>query len=218
MNVAGKSAPTTESLERTMADGFGATELYLEPHHLEEDMDALVGRLQDSDIDIVSAHTPHDRRNRQELFQRTATLCDRLDALCVFHSAYMVEKKAVKVAADLGAERIAFENQPGTSRQAIEELVLGQGHDLVLDTAHLYMASDEFYADLEALTPEASHIHLCDGTLTQDGLGFGAGDIDIERTISILSESTYDGYAVLEVPVDEQGTALTRIRNHGEPK
>lgn len=218
MKPAGKSAPTTESLGRTMADGFDATELYLEPHHLEEDMDALVGRLQDTELDIVSAHTPHDRRNRKELFQQTATLCDRLGALCVFHTGYMIEKKAVKDAADLAVDQIAFENQPGTSRQAIEELVLGQGHDLVLDIAHLYMASDEFYADLEALTPEASHIHLCDSTLTQDGLGFGDGDIDIDRTISILSESTYDGYAVLEVPVERQGTALTRIRNHGEPR
>lgn len=209
MRAIGKVAPTDEALQHAIDDGFDAIELYLEPQHLQEAMDELVARLVGSELEIVSAHTPHDRRNRQELFQRTATLCDRLDALCVFHTGFMIEKKAVKIAGDLEADRIAFEDQPGTSRQAIEELVLGQGHDLVLDTGHLFMASDEFYADLEALAPEATHVHLCDSTLTQDGLAFGTGAIDIERTISILSESTYDGDVVLEVPVDRQEDALT---------
>jgi len=217
MRAIGKVAPTDTALQQAIDDGFDAVELYLEPQHLKEDLDALVDRLTSSELEIVSAHTPHDRRNRQELFQRTATLCDRMDALCVFHTGYMIEKKAVKAGEDLDVERIAFENQPGTSRQAIEQLILGQGHDLVLDTGHLFMASTaSFHTDLTALAPQAAHIHLCDSSLQQDGLAFGDGRMDIDRTISILSESAYDGDVVLEVPVDDQGTALTYIQERAD--
>lgn len=216
MKPIGKAAPTDQDLRRVHDDGFTATELYLEEDHLRQPMDELIERLETAPVGIEAVHTPHSRTNDSEMFRRAAELARRLDALLIFHTAYMIEKTAMTTAADLEAPRIAFENQPGTSRRALEQLILEAGHELVLDVGHLFMASDAFLADLRTLADRATHIHLCDGTAQQDGLAFGDGDIDVGAVISAIAGSAYSGSVTLEVPVDTQADALRRFQDHGD--
>jgi sugar phosphate isomerase/epimerase len=85
---------------------------------------------------------------------------------------------------------------------------------MVLDTAHLYMTSDhEFFENLNYLLDnyieQISVIHLCDSTMRKDGLGFGEGDIDMEKLIKVVKQK-FDGKVTLEVMPEHQEDALRK--------
>jgi len=97
---------------------------------------------------------------------------------------------------------------------SLQNLVLDRGHDLVLDTAHLYMA-EPAYLDalselLQAYGDRIQVVHFTDGTVLEDGLAFGDGDIPLERTAEILNEH-FDGAVVLEVMPEDQADARRRV-------
>jgi len=206
MRIAGKCPPEPGELEEAKARGFDRVELYLETPHLDR-YEESVGALERSDVDVVSVHTPHVSVDEKEYLERATYLAERFDARLVIHSARIGLRQAVEVGRELPYDDIAYEASPGVSRHAIESIVLGQGEELVLDVAHLYIASDVFFKDLEALLEHVSHLHLCDSTAIEDGLGFGEGEMDIERMIETVLESSFDGDTVLEVMPDHQADA-----------
>lgn len=206
MRIAGKCPPEPGELEEAADRGFECVELYLETPHLDR-YEESVAALEQSDVDVVSVHTPHVTVEEREYLERAAYLAERFDARLVMHSARIGLRQAIEIGETIPYDDIAYEASPGVSRHAIESIVLGQGKDLVVDVAHLYIASDEFVEDLAALLEHAAHLHLCDSTAIEDGLGFGEGKMDIERTIETVLESSFDGDTVLEVMPDHQEPA-----------
>ncbi len=206
MKIAGKCPPEPGELEEAVDRGFDRVELYLETPHLDR-YEESVAALERSDLDVVSVHTPHVTVDEQEYLERAAYLAERFQARLVMHSARIGLRQAVEIGTTLPYDGIAYEASPGVSRHALENIVLGQGKDLVVDVAHLYIASDRFFEDLAALLEYATHLHLCDSTSIEDGLGFGEGEMDIERTIETVLASSFDGDTVLEVMPDHQDDA-----------
>ncbi|MDY6770839.1 MAG: TIM barrel protein [Candidatus Nanohaloarchaea archaeon] len=206
MRIAAKRPPERDELREAEEFGYEHVELYLEKQHLDR-YEVAVEHLEDTDLEIVSVHTPHVPRSEREYLQRAAYLADRCDALLVFHSGQIPLRWSLEEGRKLGYDRVAYEANPGVSRHAIENIVLGQNRKLVLDAAHLYIASKDFEEDFAALLEHAAHVHLCDATLLEDGLGFGEGGMDVERMIEQVLDSSYDGDVVLEVMPEHQEKA-----------
>ena len=97
-------------------------------------------------------------------------------------------------------------------------MILDRHFDLVLDTAHYYIGEENFQEEFGNLlnnhTEQIKVVHLCDSSLTLDGLAFGEGDIDIEKTVKTLTNSDFDGYVVLEVMPEHQKDALEKFNDY----
>jgi sugar phosphate isomerase/epimerase len=201
MRLVGKSSPRQEEIRGVEGAGFDGMEVYLEREHLDT-YERSCEALRETDLDIVSVHTPHVAKEEQGYIEDASRLAAEFDARLVFHSSLIHVRDALEMGEGLEYEDVAYENDFGYSRPAVENLILEQGYDLVLDSAHLYVASDSFYDDFEALLEEASHVHLCDATVTRDGLPLEEGEIDVERMVTLLEGSSYvdaDRPVVLEV-------------------
>lgn len=216
MIIAGKCPPEKEELKAAKNRGFDDVELYLEKEHIDSYHKSLQ-TCQEADVNIVSVHTPHAYADEKGYFEGAGHLARELDADVVFHSKHVLhfnipELEKMDIAADYG-----YENNPGVSAFAIKNLILGRGHQLVLDTAHLFIGEEDFVEALKHflndLTDQIQLIHLCDSTHTKDGLGFGEGDMDMERTCKIIVESDYDGIVVLEVMPEQQENALRKWKS-----
>lgn len=212
MIVAGKAPPEREELEEANQRGFDCVELLVRKEHL-DDLDELVEIVEDSDVDAVSVHTPHVTLDEAEYFRRADELALRLDAFLVFHSQFMhhvhiPEMEELELESPMG-----YENNPGSSMRVLESTILEPGHDLVLDTAHLYIAEENYLSHVERLLDDHPDqvplIHLSDSTRTEDGLGFGKGEMDMERLCRMI-DSSFDGILVLEVMPWDQQDALER--------
>lgn len=215
MIIAGKCPPEKEELQDAYERGFDKVELYLEKHHL-NDLEERVELIRESKVEVVSVHTPHVSLKEKRYFIKTDELAQKLDACIVFHSQYLhhthiPELEKLDINSNYG-----YENNPGVSRYALENLILGRGHNIVLDTAHLYIAEKDFQSSLEKLLTERHRqikvIHLCDSSKTNDGLPFGEGDIDMGKTCKKINDSSFDGIVVLEVMPEYQETALEKWR------
>lgn len=214
MIVAGKCPPEAEALSAAEVSGFRNVELYLTPSHL-DDLDHTLTEVQSSSINIVSVHTPHICLQKRQYISKADSLAETLGAYLVVHSQFLIQThiptlENLNLQTDHG-----YENIPGASRHHIEQTIINQGHHLVLDTAHLFMAEPEFRPQLSNLLNKHSNevrvIHLCDSTFTQDGLAFGKGEMDIQKTTEIIADQ-FDGIVVLEVPQEYQSDARSRFQ------
>lgn len=213
MHLVGKCPPDAESLTAAADRGFDAVELYLTPEHL-DDVAETVRTVQTSPVSAASVHTPHARPEEGETFRRADDLAARLDAYLVVHSQYLQHfhvpvLESYDFAADYG-----YENNPGASLFHLRNTILDRGHELVLDTAHLYATTARYYETLERLLSEygsqLSVVHLTDGTTTADGLAIGAGEIDLRATTELLDRQ-FEGTVVLEVMPADQRAGWRRI-------
>ena len=211
MRVAGKCPPETSELRDTAEKGFEYVELYLEKQHL-EDVGKAVERCRNSELEVVSVHTPHVGLDESDYFVKADQLAERLNAYLVFHSQYLLhgcipEIEKLGLRSDYG-----YENNPGISLHYLEKAILEQGHELVLDIAHMYMANSNFPTALRSVLEERHNqigvIHLCDSTGLEDGLCFGEGEIDMDDAMEAIKQSRYDGVVVLEVMPGCQEDAL----------
>lgn len=210
MTITGKCPPEPGALATVDEYGFDAVELYLEKGHLEPVAEA-IETVEASNVDVVSVHTPHVPLAEKEYLLKTDELAGALNASIVFHSRYLNHVDTPQLEElDLSAA-YGYENKTGVSVRHLEHMVLKPGHDLVLDVAHLFMAEADYLKALEYLLTEYDNqiglMHLCDSTPVQDGLCFGAGDIDLQATVEVI-ERTFDGTVVLEVMPTDQRAAL----------
>jgi len=218
MEVVGKCPPEVEELKRSRERGFDKVELYTQKKHLDK-MDETLENIRESEVEVVSVHTPHVHIDDDKAYFWLADyLCNELDAYLVFHSQYihhthipMLEELDIK--SDYG-----YENNPGCSLRHVEENILKQGHDMVLDTAHFYMAEEDYVQEIGYVLDEYSGqinlIHLCDSTLQEDGLGFEKGSMDMEKVSQVINDSDFDGILVLEVMPENQEEARHKFEGY----
>jgi sugar phosphate isomerase/epimerase len=214
VTLAGKCRPEPEALREVRELGFEAIELQLLATHLDA-FERSLAAAERSDLDIVSVHTPHLTLEAAEYFSLADAFAAALDATLVVHSKHLQHVHIPEFEAlDFDAD-YAYENNPGCSHYHLENLILSEGHDLVLDTAHLYMAEAAYLGALETLLREhlssVPVVYLSDSTPRRDGLQFGAGSADLDGTIGLLKR-LYEGVVVLEVhPPTAQAEARTRF-------
>lgn len=218
MIIAGKCPPEIKELREAQKRGFENVELYLEKKHLDNFEESLKN-CREAEAAVVSIHTPHINLNQTEYFDQAGKLAEKLDAKIVFHSRYIHHFNIPELEdkTDIKAE-YGYENNPGISKFAIENLILGRGHQMVLDTAHLYMGEEDFQSALEYFVNKQADrievVHLCDSTKTDDGLAFGKGEIDMEKACKTISNSAFDGIIVLEVMPEYQEEALSKWKEY----
>lgn len=214
MRLIGKCPPTPDSLTAADDRGFDAVELYLTTDHI-DNYEETLDIVSEAPVDVASVHTPHVTPDRRDYFEKTDSLARALDATLVVHSQYLHHTHIEELEAMEFGAPYGYENIPGASRFHLENAVLKQGFDLVLDTAHLYMAEHEYHRSFELLLRRYGSnvpvVHLNDATTVQDGLPFGEGEIDLERTVTTLN-NYYNGTVVLEVMPEHQAAALRRTR------
>jgi len=209
MILAGKCPPEPEALTMASELGFDAVELYITKDHLDA-FDDVLSNVRTADVDVTSVHTPHVLPDEERYLLDSDALARRLDAYLVVHSQYaglfcVPQFESLDLRADRG-----YENPVGASRFHLERTILDPGHDLVLDTAHLFTAERSFLDELEHLlrghADRIRVVHLCDSTYREDGLAFGRGNIDLRSTIRLIRE-TFDGVLILEVMPEHQSDA-----------
>jgi sugar phosphate isomerase/epimerase len=216
ITVAGKAPPESDELQRASAQGFDFIELYIEQTHL-QDIDATISNIEQSAVEVVSVHTPHVPIDEPEWLRRSDELAYELDAYLVVHSnriihTFIEDLEELKFQSDYG-----YENNPGVSERHIRSMILDQGHEFVLDTAHLYMAESDYITKVKQFLKrdkaQIKVIHLCDSNLTKDGLGFRDGNMDMKELAQIIGES-FKGVLVLEVMADKQIEARDLIQSY----
>ncbi|MBV0925066.1 sugar phosphate isomerase/epimerase [Halomicroarcula limicola] len=213
MHLLGKCPPDPAELASAAERGFESVELHLRSEHL-EDVAATAETVGRSPVDAAAVHTLHARPDEERPFRRSDELARRLDALLVVHSQYALHTHVDDFEAYDFAAPHGYENNPGASAFHLENLLLARGHSLVLDTAHLYLSEADYEGALSTLLRDHGDriplIHLNDATRTEDGLAFGDGEMDLERTARLLDEN-YDGPVVLEVMPDAQADARRAV-------
>ncbi|EMA21086.1 sugar phosphate isomerase/epimerase family protein [Haloarcula amylolytica] len=213
MNLVGKCPPTIAKLDAAADRGFDSVELHLRPSDL-DDVGATAAMVKQSPVSAASVHTLHARPDDPEPFRRSDALAERLDAYLVVHSQYAQHTHTTLLDSYDFAAPCGYENNPGASQFSLANLLLDRGHDLVLDTAHLFMSEPAYLESLSDLLKsygdQIQVVHFTDGTLLNDGLPFGNGEIPLERTAEILA-SEFDGDVVLEVMPDDQADARRRV-------
>jgi len=214
--VAGKALPTAESLRSAAERGFECVELHC-PASALADVDETAGTIRDGPVAVASIHTPHVTVDDLGPIEDADRLARTLDATLVVHSQYLQHTRIPDVEAlDLTADR-GYENNPGASVRHLEATVLDAGHDLVVDTAHLYMAHEHYVDRLRTLLDRYGRrvpvVHLTDSSPRVDGLPFGDGDVDLPALGRLLKRS-FDGTVVLEVMPEHQRAALEQFRTY----
>jgi sugar phosphate isomerase/epimerase len=212
--VAGKALPTAESMADTAERGFERAELHCPPWALEDVADT-ADTVRGAPLSVTSVHTPHVGPDDLDPIRAADRLARRLETTLVVHTQHLQHTRVPTVEAlGLSADR-AYENNPGASVRHLEATILDRGLDLVVDTAHLYMAHESYVDRLATLLDRYGDripvVHLTDATPQEDGLPFGEGDSDLAALGRVLKER-YDGVVVLEVMPDHQRAALERFR------
>jgi len=216
MLIAGKCPPEPDALAAAADRGFEGVELYLEKEHLESVAEC-VANVEASDVTAASVHTPHVSLAEEEYLHRTDRLAVALDAFLVFHSGQLNHVDTPELE-ELGlTAAYGYENKTGVSVRHLRNMILEPGHGLTLDVAHLFMAEADYLTAIEYLLTEYDDqiglLQLCDATLVQDGLAFGAGEIDIGAVCRLVGRH-FDGTVVLEVMPGEQRAALETVTEH----
>ncbi|KAA9398614.1 sugar phosphate isomerase/epimerase [Haloarcula sp. CBA1130] len=213
MNLVGKCPPSPAKLNAAADRGFDSVELYLRPADL-DDIAATAATVEQSPVSAASVHTLHARPDDPEPFRQSDALAQRLDAYLVVHSQYAQHTHTGLLDSYDFTAPYGYENNPGMSVYSLQNLLLDRGHDLVLDTAHLFMAEPTYLDALSGLLREYGDqiqvVHFTDGTSLEDGLAFGDGDIPLERTAEVLA-AHFDGAVVLEVMPDYQADARRHV-------
>jgi sugar phosphate isomerase/epimerase len=211
--IAGKCSPEKEALKEASERGFDHVELYLEKQHLDGFKESLKN-CRTASVEIVSVHTPHVNLDNKKYFRKADRLASELGAYLVIHSQYIQSIHVPNLERiELISQEYGYENAIDTIK-SLESFILDPGHELVLDTAHLFLSDRNYLESLEYLLQkhfnQVSVIHLCDSTKTEDGLGFGEGEMDMERVCQVIDESEFNGILVLEVMPEAQGKALKK--------
>lgn len=214
MQVAGKCRPTRETLAAAAKRGFDAVELYVTPALLETGIATLAETVRASPVAVCSVHTPHVLPSEHGPLRAADRLARALDAYLVVHTQYANMTHTEELAAAGFEAPHGYENQAGASVRHVETQVLEPGHELVLDTAHLFMAHADYLSRFEALLAAYGErigvVHLTDSTAETDGVPFGEGELAMEALSRALKER-YDGVVVLEVMPHAQADALARF-------
>jgi sugar phosphate isomerase/epimerase len=217
MDLVGKCPPESEELAKAFNRGFNRVELYIEKEHLDS-FGETVELVEKAEADVVSVHTPHVSLDEKAYFLLAGRLASMFEAYLMFHSQYLhhthvSELEKVPIDTDYG-----YENNPGASFRHLEAMILEEGHELVLDTAHFFMAHSDYLSKIRALFNSYGDsiglIHLCDSTRKKDGLGFGKGTMDMEEIVSVISNSEYNGKVVLEVMPRNQKKARKDVMSY----
>jgi len=214
MILAGKSPPKKEHLELIEKQTeFENIELYIEKRHLDHFQDT-VQAVEESDLNVVSVHTPHVSVSELEYFSLADKLAEKLDAFLVCHSKQIIHLSMPKVEEHGLSSEHGYENQPGASIRHLRAALLDKDVKLVVDTAHLYTAEENYIEEMDKLlsnfTDQIPLMHVCDSTLTDDGLPFGEGDMEMEEVCKTISDSEFDAILVFEVMPDHQQDALDK--------
>jgi len=218
MEVVGKCPPEPEELEKAQQRGFEKVELYTQKKHF-DNIDETLETVRSSEVEVVSVHTPHVHIDDDKAYFWLADyLCSKIDAYLVFHSQYIHHTLIPKLEEmDIKSE-YGYENNPGCSIRHVEENILKEGHEMVLDTAHLYMAEKNYVEEIERILEEYGDqinlIHLCDSTKEEDGLAFGKGEMDMEKTAQVIDNSEFEGTLVLEVMPKDQKEAREKLEEY----
>lgn len=215
MQVVGKCPPTAAALDAAAERGFDAVELHC-PVAYTDDVAVTAQVCREAPVDVATVHTPHVGPDRRDGFRDADQLARALDARLVVHSQYYQNVHVDEIESlDLAAPR-AYENNVGVSVRHLRAVLLDRGHDLVLDTAHLYTAHENYVERFESLLYEDGEripvVHLADGSLLHDGLAFGEGEMDLAALVDVLRRE-YEGIVVLEVMPEDQQAALAAFRN-----
>ncbi|EHK01178.1 Xylose isomerase domain protein TIM barrel [Candidatus Haloredivivus sp. G17] len=218
MEVVGKCPPESAELEAAEERGFDKVELYTTREHF-DNLEKTLEDVKEADVEVVSVHTPHVHiDNDKAYFWMADYLCREIDAYLVFHSQYMhhahiPQLEELKIKSDYG-----YENNPGASKEHITANILEKDYQMVLDTAHFFMAEENYLEEIEGLLDsygdQIDLIHLCDSTMTDDGLAFGEGEMDMEAVSRIIDESGLDGILVLEVMPEDQRDAREKFERY----
>ncbi|WP_058996926.1 sugar phosphate isomerase/epimerase [Haloarcula sp. CBA1127] len=213
MNLVGKCPPTPAKLDAAADRGFDSVELHLRPSDL-GDVPATAATVEASPVSATSVHTLHARPDDPDPFRQSDALAQRLDAYLVVHSQYAQHTHTTQLDSYDFTAPCGYENNPGASQFSLANLLLDRGHDLVLDTAHLFMSEPAYLESLTTLLRDYGDqiqvVHFTDSTVLTDGLAFGDGDIPLERTAGVL-DTHFDGAVVLEVMPDDQADARRRV-------
>ncbi|MFB6216723.1 MAG: sugar phosphate isomerase/epimerase family protein [Candidatus Nanohaloarchaea archaeon] len=215
MKIAGKCPPEPDELEAAGKRGFDQVELYIEREHLDNFYQTL-RRIRNADVEAISVHTPHVHiKDQKAYFLLAEKLANELDAFLVFHSQYMHHVHIPQLEELELEPPYGYENNPGASKRHLEENILNQGYPMVLDTAHFFMSDPESYVEgmrdlIESYTNQIGLIHICDSTVTEDGLAFESGEMDMEAVSRMIEASSFDGILVMEVMPEHQKDAMEK--------
>jgi len=214
MKAIGKCPPESEELQKAHKRGFREVELYLEKEHL-INIHQTEKIVRNSPVKSASIHTPHVTVEEVEYLRKVDKLAETLDAYLVIHSQHILNIKSSLIE-DIGLKsEHGYENNPGTSLHCIHNSVLKRSQEFVLDSAHLYIAENNYLKALKYLLSEYSEkirfIHLNDSTKTKDGLAFGEGEVPVKETVKEIIKSNFAGKIVLEVMPEEQEEALEKF-------
>ena len=218
MEVVGKCPPEPEELEAAEERGFDKVEPYTTREHF-DNLEKTLEDVKEADVEVVSVHTPHVHvDNDKAYFWMADYLCREINAYLVFHSQYMhhahiPQLEELKIKSDYG-----YENNPGASKAHLKANILEKDYQMVLDTAHFFMAEENYLTEIEGLLNnyggQIDLIHLCDSTMTDDGLAFGDGEMDMKELSQKISESGFDGILVLEVMPEDQKDARGKFEKY----
>ncbi len=217
MIVAGKCPPEPDGLAAAADRGFDAVELYLEKQHLDT-FDQTLDAIRDATVDVVSMHTPHVQLDNMDYMLQADRLAQELDAFLVVHSQYIQHVHIPELEQLSFSSVYGYENNPGASKDHLENSILDHDHQLVFDTAHFFIAHPHAYDMMGTLLDDYGKnipvIHLNDATLLEDGLAFGDGAMDMGRVIAEIMDSTFDGILVLEVMPEHQEAARKQVERY----
>lgn len=213
MDLIAKGSPSQ------LGEDYVGFELYLsEDMYKNNNVEEIIDKIGNNNIEVV--HTPHvGYEEYEECLIFCNELASNLDASIVCHSSYIRTLMVNEfVDFDVLDVEYGFENHCGLSVPQIESTIFDEGHNLVLDVAHLFVTNDGLYKRnlaylLHEYPDKISSMHLCDSTPNNDGLPIGKGDMDIEHTVESILRSNYNGYVVVEVPVKDRKESIKKVQS-----
>lgn len=221
LQLSGKFRPTDDEQREMISESdFENAEVYLARTDL-DDLSYTQRCIDESDVNISTVHTPHVTADETEYLKKADELAVKNDSYLVFDSISIPLNNISFVEDDIDFEAdYGYENPAGGSRRHLESTIIEPGHDLVLDTAHLFCAHENYLEEMEDILENYSDrigtIHFCDSVRDKDGLPLGEGEMDIETTYNKIVESDYEGSLVLEVPEIHQEEALQKCREYND--
>jgi sugar phosphate isomerase/epimerase len=229
--------PFPKQVDEVREAGFDYAELDLtwvtwEPERLRTEAEALVKRLP-----LPTAHLPPSQFHQADL----ARFVGFMDALAplgtkVFNAHFLEARTAprisaptktswlsdlVRAATDRGVA-VTLENvdEPPDVLRKVLDAIPDLRYCLDVGHAHLDKRADGARTYLAALEDRLGLVHIHDnhggpGEAGDEHLPFGQGTIDLERDVSALKASGYDGYATLEIfkgIPDDKKACLRKMR------
>ncbi len=225
MILAGKTTPEYVNLTKAVHNGFRHLELSLEQKHLnnieitKENIQTATDNLKKTNktFEIISIHTPHINKDETEYLKKTQDLAKEYNAYTIFHSTNLTIEETIELAKTMDQNHLLIENKTTMDIKSIVHNILSH-HDMVLDIAHLYRASQNIYNDLEILISTYKNkiklIHMNDSTKQKDGLPIGDGDIDLPTIINILKKTAYAEPMIIETPTSTQAESKQKIMKY----